>query len=260
MKNRFWLQLIGDYARLLIQAFAPDQTAEIQQTRNFINQFDNLLARSRQTLTKEQLDQLNKDAATATQNIQKFFLQMLSLQVRSNAPIFIKPAVINNAVTFTQEYLYLLNSFMKNERPITGTAIQLEIYWLPVFIQIAKVVSDSMGLFKVQLRQKAEDYSNIFINLFLTSMELEGISRIGTDDFPMYSENQKEAADVLKDFSRFLESLISLSQQNRIPGTLSVLYLDRSIRLVCYVLRQLAVLSDTELPECDPASPRLSNI
>lgn len=259
-ENRFWLQIIGDYARLLVQAFSPDQRGEIQRARDFITQFDNLLARARQNLTADQLAQLNREAYTATQNIQKFFLEMLSLLVRSGYPIFLKPAVINSAVTFTGEYLNLLNSFINNKQPPAVTASQVEIHWLPTFIQISKIITDSLGLYEINLRRKAEEFSNEFTNLFLAALEYQGMTRIGTGDFPIINENHKKIIQTFNDFSKFIESLITLSEQNRIPGTLSVLYLDRTYRMICYVLKQLAVLSDGKQPECDPVRPRLSNI
>jgi hypothetical protein len=259
-ENQFWLQIIGDYARLLIQAFSPDQKGEIQQARDYINLFDNLLSRARQNPTADQLAQLNRDAYTATKNIQNFFLQMLSLQVRSGSPIFIKPTIISNAVTFTEEYLYLLDAFMNNKQPAAVTALQLEIYWLPAFIQIAKVITDSLGLYQVDFRRKADDFSNKFINLLLASMDLQGVSRIGTNDFPMQNEHHKEVINALQEFSGFLEMLAALCQQNRMPGSLSTLYLDRSDRLACYVLKQLAVLTDAKIPECDPTRPRICHI
>jgi hypothetical protein len=185
---------------------------------------------------------------------------MLSLQVRSGSPIFIKPSIINNAVTMAQEYLYLLDSFINNKQPKTGTAVQLQLYWLPTFIQITKVIIDSLGIYQVGLRRQAEDFSNDFINLLLSAIELEGVSRINAPDYPILNEHNKEVQQTLKEFSKFVESLISLRQQNRTPGTLSVLYLDRTNRIVCYVLRKLATLTDSELPECDPARPRVSNI
>lgn len=259
-ENRFWLQIIGDYARLLMQAFSPDQRGEIGRARDFISQFDNLLVRARQNLTADQLAQLNKDAYAAVQNIQKFFLQMLSLQIRSGAPILIKSAVINNAVTFTEQYFQMLNSFIKNEQPEAFTAIQLEMYWLPRLIQMAKVISDSLGLYQTKLREKADSFSNEFTDLLLASMDLYGMTRIGTSDFPIMNEHHSDVVNVLKEFTNYLESLLSLCRKNAMPGTLSGLYLDRTDRMVCYFLKQIQILIDSEQPDCDPARPRCSNI
>lgn len=259
-ENRFWLQIIGDYARLVIRAFSPDETGDIQQARAFIDQFDSLLVRARQNLTADQLAALNKEAFTATLNIQKFFLRLLGMQVKDGHPFFLTPSVMDNAITFTAQYLYLLNSFINNKQPDALNAIQLDTFWLPVFIQIAKIISDSLGIYQVKPRQKLDHFASLLTGFFLSSVELQGITRIGTSDFPIIHQYKKDLNITLTDFSRDLESLIALKQQNRIPGVLSGLYLDRSYRLICYYLRQQAVLADSEQPGCDPARPRLCNL
>lgn len=255
-ENRFWLQIIGDFARLLIQAISPDQSSEIQRAKDFISQFDKLLLRAHQNLTTDQLAQLNKDAYAAVENIQRFFLQMLSLQIRSGYPILINPAVINNAVSFSEEYLRLLKAFIKNEQPAADTAIQMDVNWLPRSIQMSKIIFESLGIYQTELRQKVESFSDRLTGLFLNSIELNGMTRIGTSDFPIMNQHQKEVVNTLNDFYKFLGSIISLRRQNALPGTLSVLYLDRAMRMICYFLRKLTILTDFEQPDCDLAMPR----
>jgi hypothetical protein len=259
-ENRFWLQIIGDYARLLIHAIPPEDANELRQMRAFISRFDSLLDRARQDLTPEQLKQLNNDAYAATQDIRGFFLQLLNMQVRGAYPLLVKPAIISNAISFTEEYIYLLSYFLKDQPPPMRPLFQLDIFWLFVLSEIAKIISESLGFYQAGLRRRADAFADEFINLLLSCMQLEGISRIGTTDFPIAREQSENVMRELNDFDNYLSELLTLSEQNRLPGTVSVLYLDRSKRMVCYFKRQLAVLNNMEPPSCNPASPRLSNV
>lgn len=259
-ENRFWLQIIGDYARLLIHAIPPEDTNELRQMRTYIQTFDSLLDRSRQNLKLDELKQLNEEAYAATKDIRGFFLQLLNMQVRGAYPLLIKPAIISNVISFTEEYLYILGYFLKGEQPPMRQACELNIFWLLIFSEIARVISEDLGFYQSGLRARADAFADEFVNLMLSCMELQGIARIGTADFPIAREYHANVMRALVEFDKYLSELLELSRQNKMPGTLSVLYLDRSRRMLCYYMRQLAALTGMGAPDCNPASPRLSNV
>jgi len=259
-ENRFWLQILGDYARLLIHAIPPEDANELRQTRTYIQTFDSLLDRARQDSTPEELAQLNKDAYKATQEIRGFFLQLLNMQIRGSYPIMIAPAIICEAIAFTEEYLYLLNAFINNKQPAERSVFELEIFWLIKLWKIAVVISGSLALNQTGLKQKADAFAKEFTDYLLYSIVGQEMSKIGTTDFPVATNHHAKLMRLLWDFDHYLMELITLSKQNRIPGTLTTLFLDRSRRILCYFMRQLAARTGQEEPNCNPASPRISNV
>ena len=42
-EHRFWLQILGDHSRFILNALSPTETKEIQIAENFIPIFDQLL-------------------------------------------------------------------------------------------------------------------------------------------------------------------------------------------------------------------------
>ena len=84
-----------------------------------------------------------------------------------------------------------------------------------------------------RLRKQAEIFSSDFTDLLLTALELQGFFRIGTIDFPMANEHRRQVMTTLQNYSNYIKDLTVLIQQNRIPGTLTTLYVDRVYRMVC---------------------------
>jgi len=259
-ENRFWLQIIGDYARLLIHGIPPEDENELRQMRTHIQTLDGLLARARQDLTPEELKKLNEDANAATRDIRGFFLQLLNMQIRGGYPILVKSPIISNAIDFADEYLFLLDAFMKNGQPPARRLCDINIFWMFIFTEISKVISGDLGFFEKDLRERADEFTQDFTNLLMACMEMLGLSKIGTMDFPFVTQHNQRLMQKTKEFYAYLTELIELSRQNRLPGTVSMLYLDRTRRMICYYMRQLGALTGQDAPDCNPASPRMSNI
>jgi hypothetical protein len=258
-ENRFWLQIMSDNARIILYGVPPEQ-ARTRQATALIRQFDELLVKARQNLTPQELDQLNHNALSAAWDMRNFALNILKLQITQNYTILLKPEMFNNMISLADHYIHLLNLFMQNMQP-SFNPIDQDTFWLPIFTTQARYIAENVGFFETQYRQRAESLANDFINRFTFSIQLKSISSlIGTKDFPIAAEHRRRLNDLLKEYATLLVDLIILIQKNRLPGSLSLLYLDREYRMVCYYTTKLAVLSDIPKPACDPASLRISDV
>jgi hypothetical protein len=90
-ENQFWLQIMGDNARLLLTALNPDEVKIAKQLHGFIDQFDNLLTQAEKNMPPEQMAKFNQEAYSATQNIREYFLYILKMQVARGFFILLKP-------------------------------------------------------------------------------------------------------------------------------------------------------------------------
>ncbi len=255
---RFWSEIMGDNARIILQALHPDDTAEIAKARKYITQFDNLVNRMGKKLSSDELTLINDEAFEATENIRQYFLHILDLQMTQGFLILIKPLLINHMVDLASEYLRILYAFIHNRLPAFDP-IDQDILWLPTFLAQSKYVSDNVGFYENDTRQEAEQYAFKFQNLFNFSLELKGISRIGKRNFPIENKHRRDMEQTLRDYANFIAKVMLNVQRYETPGILSLEYMDRANRILCYYLKQLSTLSNSVEPECDPASPRLSN-
>lgn len=257
-ENRFWCEIMGDNARIILHALHPGDTAEISSGRKLMTEFDDLLTRAQEKLTADQLVLINRDAFTATQNIRQYFLHILDMQMTQGFMILVKPLIINHMVDLANEYLRILYAFIHNRLPAFDT-IDQDILWLPTFMAQSKYISDSIGFYESDITQEADQYSARFQDLFNFSLELKGISRIGKRNFPIENKHRRDIEKVLRDYSAFIAKVMLSVQRYETPGIVSLEYMDRADRSLCYYLKQLSVLSNSIEPECDPTSPRLSN-
>jgi Protein of unknown function (DUF2935). len=257
--NRFWLQVMGDNALLLLNNFSPAEKEDIAQAKSFADRFDALWARANGSPSANQTAQINREALQVTQDFRKFILGTAKKYLTQVYYLDIKPATIDYFVDEAELYMDYLNAFMQNRKP-SFDLIQLEIFWLRIFTQQVDYIANTVGYYQKENRERALDMADKLNEYWAFSVELQGLSRIGREDFPMALEHHAAVADLLRDYYEFLTSLIFLQQQSKIPGAMSLLYLDRSRRMVCLFLKLLAQYSSAQLPECDPYAKRISTL
>ena len=257
--NRFWLKDMGDMALILLNAVSPANTEDVRRARALADRFDALAVRADQDSTPDQTTQINRDAVPATLDLQKFILDIMKKYVTSNYYLDLKPQVLTNFLKSTDKYLGLLNTFIQNKAPLFDTASE-EVFWLPIFLQQSYYISNNVGYFQKEYRERAQEFSDIFNDEVSFSQELQGLYRIGKRDFPVAIQHHEAVINTLRDYYEFLTSLTGQAEERRIPGPMSLLYLDRARRMACYFLRQMAVFLDEQPLDCDPYAQRISSL
>lgn len=259
-ENRFWLRMMGDNALLIHNSLTPEEIDDARQAKVFVDWYDNLVLQADKPFpTDEEMTKLNSAAIQATKDFRQFVLNLLKGILTEKYKIAFKPAILNNMITMADEYLYLLNSFIQKRQPVYDSIIE-DLLWLPLLIPNAKYIADNIGYFQRMNREKAQDYSRLFEEYMLYAMELQGLTRIGTQDFPLALEYRSALENTVREYLEFLSAIITLVQNGKEIGTLSLLYLQRSNRALCYYLAKLSELSNSAKPDCNPYAMRLSSI
>ena len=256
--NRFWLQILGDNALIIFNALSPEGTEEVRSAKALADRFDALVLRANQKPTAEQTTQINRDALQAAQDLRQFLLRILNLMLTSKFHIDLKPGTINYFVNEIEKYLSLLNAFTQNKRPTFDPLLE-EIFWLPIFSLQNRYIADKIGYFQLENREKAQHLATVFNQYWAFSIELLGLSRIGTYDFPITREHHIAVIDLLNRYYKYLKNIVALQEEESQPGSMSLLYLDRSRRMLCLFLKQMAVFTNTTVPDCDPYAKRISS-
>lgn len=252
-ENKFWLLILIDNVKLMITALDSGAVEEVKQLQASKNQLTQLMTRANQSTTPDQLQQLNRDIFSAVQDNRRIFLRILAMQIKANLYILLKPSVINSMVDTQEEYLRILYAFINNRKPVFDPMTQ-ENFWLPILIAQTRYISDNVGFYQPVLRQKADEFAVLFQNLLTFAIDLKGIYRTGLTSFPIEKEHHLELEKIMENFSEYVTQLMISVKQGRMPGSLSVDFLDRTVRIICYYTRQLAVLADISIPDCDPTA------
>ena len=257
-EDRFWIQVIGEDAEILYTRLIPDRP-EAHKAKELMNRFDILYNRADKNITGGELSQLNRDAYVATQEMRTLIITILNKQVLEGLFINLKPIFINNLISITEEFLYLLGSFINNKVPAYNP-IDLDIFWLPIFYTESRLITDSLGDFPVDFRERCNNLT-FHINLFYqTAVNLKSMfQRLGTHTFPIAVEYRDGIRTTLLMFAELIVDLMGQVRQKRLPGTLTMIDLDCVYRKLCYYNRQISAVDNKPMPACDPGGPR-SNI
>ncbi|EPY6472656.1 DUF2935 domain-containing protein [Clostridium sporogenes] len=257
-EHHFWLQILGDHSRFLLNSLSPKERSFIVQANRFKNLFDSLLKKSKQLLSEEELFTLNNHAYDAAMKIREFKLDIIDRQITDKITISLPPTFINHMVNEVDEYIFILTKLMKGNVSNIG-AIHLHLLWLPDGAGHASSIASSLDMTEKELIKKSNQYSKEFDNLYLRTIEYNGYTRTGICNFPALNSLNNNADKTMSCFKEFLNKLKKGIIEKKILGTLVPLVPDHMFREECYYLTKLSIVSNIKKPECDPTKPRVES-
>lgn len=257
-EHRFWLQILGDHSRFILNALSPKETHFIYQANQFINLFDNLLGKARRQISSENLHELNYKAYSAAMKIRELKLTILSKQIQYKIYINLPPTFINHMLNELEEYLGILNDLIKCNMS-SSRDIHLHLLWLPDGVGHAETIASTLDMTQRELIKKGKEYSKLFTDLYLKTIEYKGYTRTGICEFPALKKLNIDVDNAMNCFKNFLKQLEEEILEKKVLGTIYPLMTDHMFREECYYLTKLSMVSDIEDPECDPTKPRIES-
>lgn len=255
-EHRFWLQVLGDHSRFILNALSPKETSFIPGAKQFINIFDSLLEKSRRVVSGEELAELNCQAYSAAMRIKDFKLIILTRHIEEKINISLPPTFINHMLNELDEYIFILNALMTGK--ITSERdLHLHLLWLPDGSGHASALASNLDETEKKLIKESGEYSKMFADMYLRAIEYNGYTRTGICEFPALRKLDMDADETMSCFKMFLEEIKKGVIEKKVLGTLSPLMADHMSREECYYLTKLSMAAGTKDPECDPAKPRI---
>jgi hypothetical protein len=254
-EHQFWLQILGDHSRFILNALSPKESYFIQQANQFMKQFDKLLSKSYQTYSDEAIAELNSEAYAAGVKFREFKLAILYQQIVEKIEIHLQPTFINHMVNELEEYLMILYSLLQGNLP-ESSDLQLHLLWLIDGAGHASTIACSLDETEKELIEKNRDFSKTFTNLYLRSIELNGFTRTGVSEFPALKKHNVEVEVLMNNFKEQLFELKRTIKEKLVLGTLTPLMMDHMYREECYYMTKLSMVSEVRNPECDPTKAR----
>lgn len=255
--NRFFLQVMGDNALIIYNAFSPQEKELPQRFKDLTGRFDALAQRANQNPDAAQTAQINREAYQAVLDLRKYYLELMKLILTSRYHIDIKPSLINFFIDVSEKYMELLDDFINKKAPVFDLLSE-EIFWLPVFSISNRYIADNLGYFQEQTRTYAQHLAHYLTNYTAFSEELQGLTRTGLADFPMLQQHHIATMELLNTYYKFISNIIDLVRQRKLQSSMSLLYLDRARRALCFFLENASKTLDIKAPDCDPYSKRIS--
>ncbi|NLC18739.1 MAG: DUF2935 domain-containing protein, partial [Clostridiales bacterium] len=109
-EHRFWLQIMGDHARIIFLSLAPTESEYIMTAQKFIISLDELLKQAQNPLTPDDMLKLNQDALALIKLLREFKLELLRMSLSSDLKSHLSPTHINDMVNELEEYYLVLKT------------------------------------------------------------------------------------------------------------------------------------------------------
>lgn len=258
LENRFWLQVLGDHGRFILNELSPEETEEIKGARMFIEVFDGLLQESRANMGEEELMAFSKRVIKAVRELRAFKLDLLRQHLVGQIRIDLSPTFINHMLNELEEYMRILDCYISNKTS-RNHPVHHHLLWLLDGSGHAAAIECGLDEVESKLREKSKEFNRNFRSLYLKALEMAGYLRTKIERFPALKRFNKEAELEMKMFMTFLREILDLRLEREALGTILPLMLDHMLREECYYLTKLSKVSEVEDPNCDPARPRLED-
>ena len=258
-EHRFWLQILGDHSRFILNALTPIEKEDIHQARQFKEIFDQLLEQARSACSDRQLEDLTAHAYNCAEKLRCFKLELLSRHLVDKITISLSPTFINHMINELEEYLGILDCLEAKNVPPLCHPVHHHLLWVSDAVGHAATLACEVDLVEADLKQDGECFAQDFKELYLKALEIKGYLRTGLDEFPALSRYNRQVETKILSFNQYLCELLNLVASKQALSILTPLVPDHMLREECYFLTKLAQVSDVKMPECDPTKPRIKS-
>lgn len=256
-EHRFWLQILGDHARFIMNTLSPAETQDVKTASGFIQAFDRLLEQARET-TVDSIP-LSKQNLDMTLNFRTFKLDLLRRAILGKVTIGLTPTFLNHMINELEEYVKILQQLAAGKPVPLFNALHHDFLWLPDAAGHAAAIASDLDAVEKPLIQKSEQFEKHFQQFYLKSIEMAGYIRTNLKDFPAFRRLHKEIDMEMKLFVAFLNEIEEMELTAEVLDRISPLIPDHMMREECYYLNKLAQLGLAENPNCQADKPRIQS-
>ncbi|APB37727.1 MULTISPECIES: DUF2935 domain-containing protein [Heyndrickxia] len=252
-EHGFWLQILGDHARFIHDSLAPQEKQEIEQTRYFIQVFDQLL----RSIQNADLIRLSQRADEEALQLKQLKLSIIRKQLTGKITIHLTPSFINHMVNELDEYLRVLKYLKKGEVPPVVHEVHHHLVWLLDAAGHAGAISSNLDRVEKKMKGKSDAFTKDFEDFYLKAVEMAGFLRTRLSTFPALKKFGQDISLEMALFMNFLHEIEELRLSKEALVSFAPLMADHMMREECYYLNKLAEFTELEYPNCNPANPRL---
>lgn len=256
-EHEFWLQVLGDHARFILDSLSPAENQAIHDARRFKKIFDELLFEARKLQSIEAFHDLTLRSENHVRELKKFKLTLLEKHLVKKIKLQLSPTFINHTINELEEYERILSCFKKNESPPIVHELHHHLLWLQDAYGHAGAINDNLDDTEKRLKEKSHLFTVHFEQFYLKAVEFAGYLRTKRYDFPALRRMNKESKLEIEAFQMFLNELLELNISAQVLGTFPALMADHMFREECYYLTKLAESTKENQPKCDPTKPRI---
>lgn len=256
-EHSFWLQVLGDHARFILESLGVKEKYEIQHAERYIVEFDMLLSIVRREMSSGELAGFNKQVIDKVRKLKVFKLHLIQRHLTEHPSLNLSPSLLSHMINELEEYESILRYLDGGKIPPLAHPIHHHLLWVVDAIGHSASISSSLDMSERELRKELKEFEQDFCRYYNKVQELAGYLRTGLLAFPALTRLNQEINQLMIQFISLLNELKDLSLKNEILGSTNPLFFDHMLREECYYLKKLSQVTDILPPNCNPASPRI---
>ncbi|MBB6669076.1 DUF2935 domain-containing protein [Cohnella nanjingensis] len=258
-EHRFWLQVLGDHARFILDSFASQEKDDIAKAKRFVQVFDGLLAGARNATAGTNLDALQREAKIETDALRAFKLDLLARSLHGRLKSSLPPTFFSHMVNELEEYVRILDALLEGKPVPIYHPLHHDLLWLQDAHGHAGAIAMGLDRVETDLLHRSVDFEKHFQALYLKAVEMAGYLRTQLRDFPAMRRYHQQINLEMALFRKFLSDLEELELRAEVLDIISPLMPDHMAREECYYLLKLAQSGAVPNPGCDPTHPRVDS-
>ncbi|GIO11579.1 hypothetical protein J19TS2_11340 [Cohnella xylanilytica] len=258
-EHRFWLQILGDHARFILNGLSPKETNDIAKAQRFIAGFDRLLRQAREATAATDLTALNQAANAETMALRDFKLDLLSRSLLGKITISLPPTFLNHMLNELEEYGRILTALLAGQPVPIYHPLHHDLLWLQDAYGHAGSIASGLDRVEADLLHRSVEFEKHFQALYLKAVEMAGYLRTRLQDFPPMRRFHEQIDLEMALFRKFLHELEELELKAESLDIISPLMPDHMAREECYYLLKLAQSGAVPSPNCDPTKARVES-
>ena len=239
-EHRFWLQIMGDHARFVYHALAPNETGELFRVKPYILLFDNLTLMAQRPAASA-ADDLPAQALKNTQDFYALLLQLLSLTLSGQLTVGLSSTCFNHMLNETEEYLLTLESMKGGTVPLFYP-VHYHVLWLSDAAGHASAVLSGLDETERDFIKEGGDFQRRFTGPLFEGAGAQRLYSDEASELPGDGTAERTGGggdDGFPDLSRV--GARDLRRDGSLLGTLMPIAADHMAREACYYLQKLSL-------------------
>jgi hypothetical protein len=256
---KFWMRILGDHSRFILESLAPTETEKINNTQYFIQLFDHLLQKIGKPLEMNDFMEILKQGRIAGEWLRVYKLSLIREQLIGKVGLSLTPTFLNHMVNELDEWLRVSSFLVHGQRVPAAHPLHHDFIWLLDAAGHAGAIHDQLDAVEKDLKEKSSRFITQFEQFYLKAVEMAGFLRANIEDFPALKRFHEHIELELTIFQSFLREIENLEVSKEILSSLSPLIADHMFREECYYLIKLSETTNkVKKPKCDPIITKLN--
>lgn len=235
----FWLEIMGDHARLIKGSIKPGNTNMVMVVDNFIQLFDRYgqKVKHHPELEPDFLKELNSTALS----FREMKREMLGAALRRGQVTSFGPTFFNHVFSEVEEFLHCLSDWQQEEAANGNNLMGYHLLWILDMAEHAAFLNGALDKVEYFYREETKAFESAFDKMYLKAVEIAGYYRSDPASVqPVLRGLDRQMKELTRDFGELLNELKEKAIAAEVAGDLNPLLPDHMAREARYYLQKIA--------------------